>query len=102
MEIIRAYCVNPALRGGWFAAPGPGNYRGVFLSAMKLHLVLNPRAWRPLVMMRHFWRRDYHKNPRKRDRFSATAITDPNGYFGADGLFRLRFQRRNRARLGYP
>jgi len=26
---------------------------------------------------------------RKRRRFSAEAITDPNGYFGADGLFRL-------------
>ncbi|MBL4618780.1 MAG: hypothetical protein JKX88_01620 [Marinicaulis sp.] len=26
---------------------------------------------------------------RRRDRFSDEAITDPNGYFGADGLFRL-------------
>ena len=28
-------------------------------------------------------------NQRKRDRFDADSIADPNGYFGADGLFRL-------------
>ena len=26
---------------------------------------------------------------RRRDRFAEDAIADPNGYFGADGLFRL-------------
>lgn len=82
------------LRGGWFAAPDPeigarfaGRYKQVFKAkpdrfagmaydAVALAAVLAERA-RPGV-------RDPGGNP-----FSRRALTDPNGFLGADGIFRF-------------
>ena len=79
---------EPALRGGWFAAPDPtiteafaNRYKAAFGDAPPRLASLSYDA--TLLAAR------LAQNPRKRDRFSAQAITDPNGYFGADGLFRL-------------
>lgn len=78
---------EPALVGGWFAAPDPslsagfkGRYEGVYgevpprLASLAYDAVL--LTARLAVNARS-------------DRFTARNIADPNGYLGADGLFRL-------------
>lgn len=79
---------EPALRGGWFAAPDPtitkafeDRFTNAFGSAPPRLASLSYDA--TLLAAR------LAQAPRRRGRFEASAITDPNGYFGADGLFRL-------------
>lgn len=79
---------EPALRGGWFAAPDPGiteaferRYESAFGSAPPK---LSSLAYDATLLAARLATR-----PDPYTRFSPEAIADPNGYFGADGLFRL-------------
>lgn len=79
---------EPALRGGWFAAPDPtitenfrGHYEDAFGSA--------PPRLASLAYDATLLSARLAATQRRRERFSAEALSDPNGYFGADGLFRL-------------
>lgn len=79
---------EPALRGGWFAAPDPDitrNFENRFAGAFG---ALPPRlaslAYDGTLLAARLGTVD-----RRRRRYTEEAITDPNGYFGADGLFRL-------------
>jgi ABC-type branched-subunit amino acid transport system substrate-binding protein len=79
---------EPALRGGWFAAPDPditrtfeAHYAEAFGSA--------PPRLASLAYDAALLAARLAPNQRRRERFTAEAIADPNGYFGADGLFRL-------------
>lgn len=79
---------EPALRGGWFAAPDPeiarnfeNRFAGAFGSA--------PPRLASLAYDATLLSARLARESRRRNRFAAEAITDPNGYFGADGLFRL-------------
>jgi ABC-type branched-subunit amino acid transport system substrate-binding protein len=79
---------EPALRGGWFAAPDPSiteGFEGRFASAFGE----KPPHLASLAYDATLLAARLAQNPRKRGRFDEAAITDPNGYFGADGLFRL-------------
>ncbi|WDI32875.1 penicillin-binding protein activator [Hyphococcus flavus] len=79
---------EPALRGGWFAAPDPeitrsfeNHYAGAFGSA--------PPRLASLAYDATLLSARLAATQRRRNRFDLDAIADPNGYFGADGLFRL-------------
>ena len=79
---------EPALRGGWFAAPDPeitrnfeNRYAGAFGAP--------PPRLASLAYDATLLTASLAKSKRRRNRFSIEAITNPNGYFGADGLFRL-------------
>ncbi len=79
---------EPALRGGWFAAPDPeitrnfeNRYAGAFGAP--------PPRLASLAYDATLLSARLARESNRRRRFSAEAITDPNGYFGADGLFRL-------------
>ena len=79
---------EPALRGGWFAAPDPAisrSFENRFASAFGSP----PPRLASLSYDAALLAARLAKNERKRNRFSVDGITDPNGYFGADGLFRL-------------
>ncbi len=78
---------EPALRGGWFAAPDPEiasgfkeRYRATFGETPPRLASLSYDA--TLLAARL-------AQGSSRNRFDARLITDRNGYFGADGLFRL-------------
>ncbi|MCA8887196.1 MAG: penicillin-binding protein activator [Parvularculaceae bacterium] len=80
---------EPALRGGWFAAPDPEisaafkqRYAAAFGEAPPKLASLSYDA--TLLAAR------LGQTQRRRDRFDVDAIANPYGYFGADGLFRLR------------
>lgn len=79
---------EPALRGGWFAAPDPTitatfdkHFADAFGSA--------PPRLASLAYDATLLTARLAANQRRRNRFDADAIADGNGYFGADGLFRL-------------
>ncbi|MEM9618579.1 MAG: penicillin-binding protein activator [Pseudomonadota bacterium] len=79
---------EPALRGGWFAAPDPeitrnfeNRYAGAFGAP--------PPRLASLAYDATLLSARLAATQRRRDRFSLESITDPNGYYGADGLFRL-------------
>jgi len=79
---------EPALRGGWFAAPDPEitrNFENRFAGAFGAA----PPRLASLAYDATLLTARLAATQRKRNRFSLDAITDPNGYFGADGLFRL-------------
>lgn len=79
---------EPALRGGWFAAPDPEisrNFENRFAGAFGAP----PPRLASLAYDATLLSTRLAREPRRRNRFSLDAITDPNGYFGADGLFRL-------------
>ena len=79
---------EPALRGGWFAAPDPEitrNFENRFAGAFGAP----PPRLASLAYDASLLAARLAATGRKRSRFSEEAITDPNGYFGADGLFRL-------------
>lgn len=79
---------EPALRGGWFAAPDPEitrNFEDRFAAAFGAP----PPRLASLAYDATLLSARLAQNPRRRNRFSVDAMTDPNGYFGADGLFRL-------------
>ena len=79
---------EPALRGGWFAAPDPEitrNFENRYAGAFgELPPRLASLAYDATLLSARL-----ATTQRRRDRFDEDAITDPNGYFGADGLFRL-------------
>lgn len=79
---------EPALRGGWFAAPDPSianafkqRFRATFGEAPPRLASLSYDA--TLLAARL-------GQSTSRKRFDEDLITDSNGYIGADGLFRLR------------
>jgi len=79
---------EPALRGGWFAAPDPTitrNFENRFANAFGAP----PPRLASLAYDATLLSARLAATQRRRDRFSIESITDPNGYFGADGLFRL-------------
>ncbi len=79
---------EPALRGGWFAAPDPEitrNFENRFASAFGAP----PPRLASLAYDASLLTARLAGEERRKRRFSVEAITDPNGYFGADGLFRL-------------
>ena len=79
---------EPALRGGWFAAPDPEitrNFENRFAGAFGAP----PPRLASLAYDATLLTARLATNPRRRDRFSTQAITDGNGYYGADGLFRI-------------
>jgi len=80
---------EPALRGGWFAAPEP-EITEAFKARFEAAFGESPPRVASLSYDATLLAARLARNPRRRGRFDVTAITDPNGYFGADGLFRLR------------
>lgn len=80
---------EPALRGGWFAAPDP-EIAQVFKDRYKAAFGAAPPRLASLSYDATLLAARLARNSNARSRFSASSITDPNGYFGADGLFRLR------------
>lgn len=80
---------EPALRGGWFAAPDPTitqEFEGRYAAAFGQ----KPPRLASLAYDATLLAARLAQAPRRRGRFDSQAITDPNGYFGADGLFRLK------------
>lgn len=78
---------EPALSGGWFAAPDP-SMRNAFTTRYRTaYGAAPPRlaslAYDATTMAARLARR------RARDRFGVAAIADPNGYLGVDGIFRF-------------
>lgn len=80
---------EPALRGGWFAAPDP-NITKEFSDRYAAAFGQKPPRLASLAYDATLLAARLAQAPRKRGRFNDEAITDPNGYFGADGLFRLK------------
>lgn len=79
---------EPALRGGWFAAPDPEikrNFEDRFAAAFGA----KPPRLASLAYDASLLSARLAATQRRRNRFDERAITDPNGYYGADGLFRL-------------
>jgi len=79
---------EPALRGGWFAAPDPSITKN-FAERYAAAFGAKPPRLASLAYDGSLLAARLAANSRRRGRFDADAITDPNGYFGADGLFRL-------------
>ncbi|MEQ8177290.1 MAG: penicillin-binding protein activator [Amphiplicatus sp.] len=80
---------EPALRGGWFAAPDP-EITGAFDQRFASVFGQTPPKLASLAYDATLLSARLAQAPRRRGRFDGEAITDPNGYFGADGLFRLK------------
>jgi ABC-type branched-subunit amino acid transport system substrate-binding protein len=80
---------EPALRGGWFAAPDP-NISSAFKQRFKAAFGEAPPKLASLSYDATLLAARLGQTQRRRGRFDLAAITNPNGYFGADGLFRLR------------
>lgn len=80
---------EPALRGGWFAAPDP-TITKAFEDRYAAAFGAKPPRLASLSYDATLLAARLAQAPRRRGRFDENAITDPNGYFGADGLFRLR------------
>jgi hypothetical protein len=78
---------EPALAQGWFAAPPPeafrnftAHYREVYGSAPPRIATLSYDAVSLVALL---------SRGRPYDRFTASALTDPNGFVGVDGIFRF-------------
>jgi ABC-type branched-subunit amino acid transport system substrate-binding protein len=78
---------EPALRGGWFAAPDPSLAEGFKLRYRKAYGEEPPRLASLAYDAALLTARLSDLPPRQR--FVAGTIANPNGYLGADGLFRL-------------
>ena len=79
---------EPALRGGWFAAPDP-TITEAFERRYADSFGSRPPKLSSLAYDATLLAARLATRPDAFTRFSAEAIADPNGYFGADGLFRL-------------
>ncbi|MEM9705500.1 MAG: penicillin-binding protein activator [Pseudomonadota bacterium] len=79
---------EPALRGGWFAAPDP-EATARFNERYKAAFGSNPPKLASLSYDATLLAARLGRGNNARNRFEARAIADPNGYYGADGLFRL-------------
>lgn len=79
---------EPALAGGWFAAPDPERSRG-FTQRYRAAYGENPPRLASLAydatLVSARLAESAAPNP-----FSEALLTNPNGFIGADGLFRLR------------
>ncbi|HXI86921.1 MAG TPA: penicillin-binding protein activator, partial [Parvularculaceae bacterium] len=80
---------EPALRGGWFAGPDPAITKP-FEDRFAAAFGAKPPRLAALSYDATLLAAHLAQGQRRRDRFSVDAITDPNGYLGADGLFRLK------------
>jgi len=80
---------EPALRGGWFAAPDPKVTDG-FAQRFRAAFGETPPRLASLSYDATLLAARLGQAPRQRNRFNIRDIENPNGYFGADGLFRLR------------
>ena len=79
---------EPALAGGWFAAPDPALAAG-FKERYRKAYGENPPPLASLAYDAALLTARLSELP-DRARFSGETIANPNGYLGADGLFRLR------------
>lgn len=80
---------EPALRGGWFAAPDPG-ITAAFNERFRAAFGETPPKLASLAYDATLLAARLGQATRKRDRFDARMIENRSGYFGADGLFRFR------------
>lgn len=80
---------EPALRGGWFAAPDPAITKA-FDDRFSAAFGAAPPRLASLSYDATLLAARLSQTPRRRGRLDENAITDPNGYYGADGLFRLK------------
>lgn len=80
---------EPALRGGWFAAPDPETTKA-FSRRYAAAFGSNPPRLASLSYDATLLAARLAQNPRKRERFTVQMIANPNGFIGADGLFRLK------------
>jgi hypothetical protein len=79
---------EPALNGGWFAAPDPTLAEGFKRRYERAYGERPPRLASLAYDAALLTARLSELPPD--DRFSTATIANPNGYLGADGLFRLR------------
>lgn len=79
---------EPALNGGWFAAPDPALAEGFKRRYAKAYGAKPPRLASLAYDAALLTARLSQLPPETR--FSVDTIANPNGYLGADGLFRLR------------
>lgn len=80
---------EPALRGGWFAAPDPDTVTA-FEKRFAAVFGATPPRLATLSYDATLLAARLAQNPKKRERFTPQMITNPNGYYGAGGLFRLK------------
>lgn len=80
---------EPALRGGWFAAPEP-SITAAFEERFKAAFGETPPKLASLAYDATLLAARLGQGPRRRDRFDERMIQNRSGYFGADGLFRFR------------
>lgn len=80
---------EPALRGGWFAAPDPA-ISAAFDERFKAAFGEAPPKLASLAYDATLLAARLGQSPRRRDRFDEAMIETRSGYFGADGLFRFR------------
>lgn len=80
---------EPALRGGWFAAPDPA-ITNDFEERFKAAFGEEPPRLASLAYDATLLAARLGQSPRRRDRFDERMIENRSGYFGADGLFRFR------------
>jgi len=79
---------EPALSGGWFAAPDP-EFSDAFAERFRQTYGSQPARLASLAYDATFLAARLAQEPRRR-RFTAAAIADEAGFIGADGLFRFR------------
>lgn len=80
---------EPALRGGWFAAPDPETTKA-FERRYAAAFGSTPARLASLSYDATLLAARLAQNPKKRERFTTSMIANPNGYYGASGLFRLK------------
>src|SRR5262249_10371080 len=79
---------EPVLANGWFAAPAPESFR-----SFAAHYRMNYNAAPPRIATLSYDAISLVAllaRGRPYARFTDTALTDPNGYSGVDGIFRFR------------
>ncbi|MDZ7629434.1 MAG: penicillin-binding protein activator [Parvularculaceae bacterium] len=79
---------EPALQGGWFAAPDPTITRD-FEDRFRAAFGETPPRLSSLAYDATLLAARLGQAPRRRDRFDQRLIVSRSGYVGADGLFRL-------------
>lgn len=80
---------EPALKGGWFAAPDP-TITAAFEERFKAAFGEAPPRLASLSYDATLLAARLGQGQRRRDRFDEAMIENRSGYFGADGLFRFR------------
>jgi ABC-type branched-subunit amino acid transport system substrate-binding protein len=79
---------EPMLANGWFAAPPPAAFQDFATHYRRTYGVSPPRiatlAYDAVSLI------GLLSDGRPYDRFTSTALTDPDGFMGIDGLFRFR------------